>query len=48
MVFLQTWFEERCGRPFRKHVATLTDVAFGGEHSVDSVRDAMRRHKGRE
>jgi hypothetical protein len=47
MVFLQAWFENKCGRPFRKHVATLTDIAFGGEHHVDAVRDAMRRQRGR-
>jgi hypothetical protein len=43
MVFLQAWFEDKCGRPFRKHVATLTDIAFGGENYIDAVRDAARR-----
>jgi hypothetical protein len=45
MAFLQAFFEETCGRPFGKHVATLTDIAFGGEHSVESARDAVRRSR---
>jgi hypothetical protein len=47
MAFLQAFFEEKCGRPFSKHVATLTDIAFGGEHSTDDARDAARRPRRR-
>jgi hypothetical protein len=45
MTFLQASFEEMCGQPFRGHVATLTDIAFGGEHPIDAARDAIRRPK---
>lgn len=43
MHFLQNWFHDKCGRALRGDVATLTDIAFGGEHHIDSVREAMRR-----
>jgi hypothetical protein len=47
MVFMAFWFEQKCGRPLHNQVATLTDIAFGGEHFAEDVREAMRRQRGR-
>jgi hypothetical protein len=46
--FMWQWaatFEQACGQPLYEVVSALTEIAFGGNASVDAVRKAAVRHR---
>jgi hypothetical protein len=48
MVGLTAKFKERSGQPFNEEVAYLTEIAFGGEVTVDMVRGTSKPTRDRD
>lgn|SRR5262249_46538088 len=39
-------FKKECGQPLDEVVRVLSEIAFGGQRTIEAVRDAQRRDRG--